>query len=293
MTTIGPEPVCVWPAGAMLGEGPVWDQADQALYWVDIKAPAVHRFTPSTGSRRSWPMPEGIGAIARRRSGGFIATLKSGFALLDLETGKVERLGNPEPDIPGNRFNDGKCDAAGQFWAGTMDDDERLATGWLYRFDQDRTWKRLDGPYICTNGPAFSPDGGTLYHTDSVGRDIHAFDLANDGTPVRKRRFVRFSEEDGYPDGMTVDTEGHLWVCHWNGWRVTRFTPEGRIERTIQLPVAQVTSCAFGGSDLATLYITSAAIALTPAARKAQPLAGGLFAVRPGIGGLPAGEFAG
>lgn len=293
MTVTGPEPTCVWPAGAKLGEGPIWDQMDQALYWVDIKAPSIHRFTPATGEQRTWPMPEMIGAIARRRAGGFIATLKSGFALLDLETGAIERLGNPEYDLPSNRFNDGKCDTAGRFWAGTMDDREREPTGWLYRLDPDRSWRRLDGPYVCTNGPAFSPDGRTLYHTDTVGREIHAFDLAADGGLTRKRCFARFAEADGYPDGMTVDTEGHVWVCHWGGWRVTRFTPAGVVERVIRMPVAQVTSCAFGGSDLTTLYITSAAIGLAPKAQREQPLAGGVFAVPLPIRGIAAASYGG
>lgn len=293
MIAVGPEPVCIWPAGARLGEGPVWDLEERALYWVDIKAPAVHRITPSTGERRTWPMPEAIGAIARRKGAGFIATFKSGFALVDLDHGRIEHLGHPEPERPDNRFNDGKCDPAGRFWAGTMDDNEREPTGWLYRFDPDRTWRRLDGPYVCTNGPAFSPDGRTLYHTDTVGREIHAFDLAADGALTRKRRFVKFAEDDGYPDGMTVDAEGHLWVCHWGGWCVTRFTPDGKRERAIRLPVAQVTSCAFGGPDLGTLFITTAAIGLAPEALARQPLAGGLFAVQPGPGGLPPATYGG
>jgi len=293
MDGAGREPVCVWPAGALLGEGPVWDDVDQALYWVDIKAPAVHRFTPSTGERRSWPMPETIGALARRRAGGFVATLKSGFALLDLDSGTIERIGHPEPDRPGNRFNDGKCDAAGRFWAGTMDDGEHAATGWLYRLDPDRSWHRLDGPYVCTNGPAFSPDGRTLYHTDTVGREVHAFDLASDGSLTRKRRFVGFAETEGYPDGMTTDAEGHLWICHWGGWRVTRFTPAGQVERVVRLPVAQVTSCCFGGPDRSTLFITSAAVGLSPTDLRKQPLAGAVFAYEAGIRGLPSAMFGG
>lgn len=286
------EPVCVWTARAKLGEGPFWDVRESAVYWVDIKAPAVHRFTPDDGARRSWPMPELIGCLARRKRGGFVAGFKTGFAFVDLEKNRIERIGNPEPARPGNRFNDGKCDAQGRFWAGTMDDGERAATGWLYRLDADLKWRRMDGPYICTNGPAFGADGNTLYHTDTVGRTIHAFDLAR-GVVSNKRVFVRFAAADGYPDGMTVDAEGCVWVCHWGGWRVTRFAPDGRIERTIAMPAAQVTSCAFGGPGLDTLYITTASIGLDDAALAKQPLAGGLFACKPGPRGLPAPEFAG
>jgi sugar lactone lactonase YvrE len=174
-----------------------------------------------------------------------------------------------------------------------MDDGERDASGWLYRLDPDRAWRRMDGPYVCTNGPAFGADGRTIYHTDTVGRTIHAFDLSAGGDLSRKRVFTRFAEDDGYPDGMTVDADGFVWVCHWGGWRVTRFAPDGRIDRAVRMPVAQVTSCAFGGPDLATLFVTSASIGLDAATRAAQPLAGGLFAFQPGVRGLPSGAFAG
>ncbi|MBM3596718.1 MAG: SMP-30/gluconolactonase/LRE family protein [Alphaproteobacteria bacterium] len=277
---------CIWPAGAVLGEGPLWHPREKRLYWVDIKQPAVHAINPATGARRSWPMPEDIGCIVPRRGGGFIAGLKTGFARIDLDRGSIERIGNPEPDQPGNRFNDGKCDGAGRFWAGTMDDQVKRPTGWLYCLDTQGKWTRRDGPYPCTNGPAFSPDDRTLYHTDTMGRTVYAFDLGADGTPSRKRAFVRFAEVDGYPDGMTVDSGGCVWVAHWGGWRVTRFRPDGTAERTIRLPVAQVTSCAFGEEDLRTLYITTASTGLSWAEREAQPLAGGLFAVRTDTAGL-------
>lgn len=284
---------CVWPAGALLGEGPFWHPLERKLYWVDIKGPAIHAFDPRTGGRQTWPMPEQLGCIAPRRDGGFVAGLKSGFAFVDLERGTIERIGNPEPDRPDNRFNDGKCDGAGRFWAGTMDDTLQQASGWLYCLDANRRWQRRDGPYVCTNGPAFSPDSATLYHTDTVGRTIYAFDLAVDGTPSRKRVFVRFTKADGFPDGMTVDTAGFIWVAHWGGGRVTRFRPDGAVERTIDLPVAQVTSCAFGGDDLRTLFVTTASTGLSDEARGAQPLAGGLFALETEIVGLACGTFSG
>ncbi len=286
-------PECVWPAGALLGEGAFWDERDRAVYWVDIKAPAVHRYTPASGEKRSWAMPEMIGCIARRASGGFVAAFKSGFAFLDLDSGKIEPIGNPEPDLPDNRFNDGNCDALGRFWAGTMDDGLKQPTGWLYRLDASRRWVKTDGGYICTNGPAFAGDGRTMYHTDTVGRTIHAFDLNVQGLPVRKRAHIRFTESDGFPDGMTVDAEGCLWVAHWGGWRVTRFRGDGSVDRAIRLPVAQVTRPAFGGPGLATLYITTASIELMPEELAKQPLAGGLFACDAGAHGLPAGRFAG
>lgn len=286
-------PDCVWNAGARLGEGPLWVPAEQALYWVDIKAPAVHRLDSRSGERRSWSVPVQIGCIAKRTGGGFVAGTKAGFAFVDLDRNAVVPIANPEPDRPGNRFNDGKCDAAGRFWAGTMDDAEREATGWLYCLDPELQWRRTDGPYVCTNGPAFGPDGRTAYHTDTMGRVVYAFDCAADGQLRNKRPFVRFAAADGYPDGMTVDTDGGVWVAHWGGAQVTRFTPSGAVDTTIALPVSQVTSCAFGGAALDTLFVTTAAIGLDDAARAGQPLAGGLFAVRVDQRGLPAGEFGG
>ena len=142
---------CIWPAGALLGEGPVWRADEATLYWVDIKAPAVHAFEPSTGVKRTYPMPEEIGCIAPRRGGGWVAGLRSGFAFLDLDTGRIDRVGGPEADIEPNRINDGKCDARGRFWAGTMDDNERAPSGALYRIDTDATIVRIDDGYIVTN----------------------------------------------------------------------------------------------------------------------------------------------
>lgn len=283
----------MWPASALLGEGAVWDKREQALYWVDIKAPAVHRYVPASGGKRSWKMPEMIGCIARRETGGFVAAFKSGFAFLDLDSGAIEPIGNPEPDLPGNRFNDGNCDPLGRFWAGTMDDDLKRPSGWLYRLDGQRNWVRTDGGYVCTNGPAFSGNGGIMYHTDTLGRVIYAFDLNAQGLPARKRPHIRFAEADGFPDGMTVDADGHLWVAHWGGWRVTRFRDDGSVELVIRLPVARVTRPAFGGSDMTTLFITTASIGLTEKERERQPLAGGLFACETGVCGLPARHFAG
>jgi sugar lactone lactonase YvrE len=289
----GDEPVCLWGAGALLGEGPVWLPEQGALYWVDIKAPAAHRLVPATGQKRSWPMPEDIGFLVPRARGGFVAGLRSGLVLTDLDNGAWEPLADPEPERPNNRFNDAKCDSVGRLWAGSMDDGETEPSGALYRIDPDRSWRAMDAGYVVTNGPAFSLDGATLYHTDTLARTIYAFDLAADGALSNKRPHIHIPDDQGYPDGMTVDAEGCLWVAHWGGWRLTRFTPAGRVERCIPLPVAQVTSCAFGDPDLDRLYVTSAAIGLTPRARARQPLAGGLFEIPVGIKGLPPHRFAG
>lgn len=284
---------CVRPAREVMGEGPLWDEASQVLYWVDIKNPAVHRYTPATRASESWPMPEFIGCVALRASGGMIAGLRSGFAFLDLDSGTVEPIGNPEPELPGNRLNDGTCDEAGRFWVGSMDNAEREPTGSFYRLDPNLEWTRVDSGYVVSNGPAISPDGRSIYHTDSARRTIFVSDLSAEGEWRNKRVFLQFAAGDGFPDGMTVDADGCLWVAFWGGWRVSRFAPDGAKLCDIALPAAQITCCTFGGPRLDTLYITSASIGLDEAQRAAQPLAGGLFEVAVDARGVAACRFGG
>ncbi|WP_193368283.1 SMP-30/gluconolactonase/LRE family protein [Pelagibius marinus] len=286
---------CLWQAGATLGEGPLWSPREAALYWVDIKAPALHRYRPEDGDKTSWIMPEPIGWVIERANGeGLVAGFKDrGFAFLTPGTMMPEVIGQPEPDYPDNRFNDAKADAEGRIWAGTMDCNEREAHGSLYRLDPDLDWHRVDKGYVVTNGPAFSPDGATLYHTDTFEGTIYAFDVSKGGKLKNKRVFMTIPEGDGYPDGMTCDAEGCLWVAHWGGWRITRFTPSGQVDRVIEMPVSQVTSVAFGGTGLDRLFVTSASIGLSEKELEEQPLAGGLFELDPGVTGLPAGQFGG
>ena len=290
-----PEVKCLWPAAATLGEGPVWCSREASLYWVDIKAPALHRYRPSDGDTTSWRMPERIGWVVERANGeGLVAGFKDrGFVFLTPGSMAVEVIGQPEPDYPDNRFNDAKADSAGRIWAGTMDDSEREASGGLYRLDPDLDWQRVDEGYVVTNGPALSPDERTLYHTDTFEGTIYAFDLSADGRLSGKRVFAQIPEGDGYPDGMTCDAEGGLWVAHWGGWRISRFKPNGTLDRAIEMPVGQVTSCAFGGENLDRLFVTSAAIGLGAEDLRQQPLAGGLFEVETGLTGLPPGQFGG
>ena len=285
---------CVWNARAKLGEGPLWNADERALYWVDIERPAILRLRIDDGRTDVYPMPQKIGCIAFREQGGLVAGFQSGFAFVDLQLQEVTPIADPEEDLPGNRFNDGKCDARGRFWAGTMDDACRQPTGALYRLDPDGTIHRMDDGYVITNGPAWSPDGRILYHNDTLQRTVFAFDCdPRTGDIDHKRVFARLSEADGYPDGMTVDSEGGLWLAHWGGSRVTRFTPNGHVDRVVRLPASQVTSCTFGGSDLRTLYVTTARKGLDAATLLDEPLAGGLFAVEVDIPGLPANRFGG
>lgn len=277
---------------SLLGEAPVWHAAEQALYWVDIKAPAIMRLDWSTRFVERWTPPCRVTALAPRRQGGFIAATEEGFAFLDGARRTLELLGNPEPDLPGNRLNDGKVDRTGAFWAGTMDDAEQAASGSLYRLDETLVWSQIDSGYRVTNGPAFSPDGAWLYHTDSPLQRVYRFAL-RDGAIGPRELFLQFTEDDGSPDGMTIDAEGGLWIAFWDGWCLRRFAPDGSALDRLDLPVQRPTSCTFGGPALDRLFITSARIGLSPDELAQQPLAGALFVAQPSVAGVPQIPFAG
>jgi sugar lactone lactonase YvrE len=282
---------CVADVHAVLGEGSVWVAREAALYWVDIKGRKIFRLGDD-GQVTEWATPTRVGSLAPRANGGFIGGTEDGIAAIEPGARRFPILANPEPDLPNNRFNDGKVDRQGRFWTGTMDDSEREACGTLYRMDRELKVEAIDRGYKVTNGPAFSPSGGIMYHNDSARQLVYAFDI--DGGRVGERReFLRFGERDGYPDGMTVDSEGCLWIAFWDGWSVRRYSPNGEWLESIKIPVARPTSCAFGGRDLDRLYITSASIGLDDEALEMQPNAGGLFMVMPGVRGLAEVPFAG
>jgi D-xylonolactonase len=235
------------------------------------------------------PFPEPLGWIiprAGRRD--FIVGLKSGFAVFDLEADRLTPIGDPEPEYPDNRLNDAKVDFAGRIWAGSMHQAETAVSGALHRLDPDLTWRRMDVAYGVANGPTFSLDGRILYHSDSAARTVYALDLAGDGTLSGKRAFLRFPDEWGWPDGMTTDAEGCLWIAHWGSARISRLDPEGRLMRAIALPAPNITSCAFAGAALNRLFVTSAS-------RGAEhvPEAGALFELDVGVRGLPPRAFGG
>lgn len=281
---------CIADVGALLGEGPVWVARNEALYWVDIVSGKLFRRV----SGRTDVLDPGrtLCSIVPRLKGGFVGGSLDGLVAIG-EDFAVTPLVHPEVDQPGNRFNDGKVDRAGRFWAGTMDRKESKDTGSLYRLDPDLTCTRVDSGYSVTNGPAFSVDGRTMYHTDSGRQTIFAFDLDDAGGASNRRVLTRFGSGDGYPDGMTVDAEDCLWVAFWDGWCVRRLSARGERLQEIAVPVQRPTSCAFGGKDLGQLFITSARRDLTAAEMERQPQAGGLFCVKPGVTGIAECPFAG
>ena len=270
----------------------MWVAREQALYWVDIKGLKIFRLCPE-GKVSGWDTPFRIGSLAPRRTGGFVAGTERGFAWIDLEASRYDLFANPETDLPDNRFNDGKVDRSGRFWAGTMDDQERQSSGALYRLDPNLAWTRIDDGYRVTNGPAFSADGRRMYHNDSGRQLTYVFDLNRSGEPSGRRVFASYGPGQGYPDGMTVDREDCLWIAFWDGWCVRRFSPKGKCLTEIELPVQRPTSCAFGGPDLDRLYVTSASIGLQPAELAAQPCAGNLFMLDTGSAGIADVPFAG
>jgi sugar lactone lactonase YvrE len=270
----------------------VWVQREQALYWVDNKGRKVFRRDES-GEVRTFDTPFEICCLAPRENGGFIAGTDRGLAGIELEAGRYDVIENPEAEIPGNRFNDGKTDPWGRFWSGTMDNAEKAATGSLYRFDADLSWMRMDSGYRVTNGPAFDRARRRMYHTDSATKTIYMFDLSDSGTMSGRRIFIQFEDRDGSPDGMTADSEGYLWVCFWDGWCLRRLSPDGHIVERIEMPVQRPTSCAFGGPDLDRLYVTSARKGFDEDALAMQPCAGGLFLVDTAVRGVAETSFAG
>lgn len=277
---------CIWSGGALLGESPLWDFREKCLYWVDIKGKTIHRYRPDDETVTTISVPEEIGCIALRRAGGLVAATRSGFAFIDPNNGLFRIVAMPEHDQPGNRFNDGKCDRRGRFWAGTMDDAAERASGALYRLSPDLAVSRMLTEVTIPNGIGWSPDNQTMYFTDSAQQMITAFDFDGEsGEICSPEVFALIAVADGTPDGLTVDADGYIWSAHWDGWRVTRYNSEGVVDRVIMLPVPRPTSCAFGGELLNRLYVTSASIGLLPEQLGEAPLSGGLFELNVGITG--------
>lgn len=276
-----------------LGEGPVWDARASCLYFVDILRGHVRRFAPADGSARTYQVDQFVGAVALTEAGDLLLAVQDGFARLDLETGGVRpvaRVGHPSD----RRMNDGNCDAAGRFWAGTMALDERPDAGALYRLDVDGRAQSIVSPVTISNGIDWSGDGRRMFFIDSPTQrvDLFDFDVAS-GTLANRRPFVQIPAEAGVPDGLTLDADDHVWVSLWNGGALHRYAPDGSLDMVVRLPVTHPTSCAFGGADLRDLYITTATIALDDRERARQTHAGALLRCRPGPPGRVPHRFKG
>jgi sugar lactone lactonase YvrE len=282
-------------AGATLAEGPVWDANTRLLYWVDIEGHCVYSYDPQHGTQRSFPVGQYVSAAVLRQSGDLLLAVQHGFANLDPRTGQIQMIAAVEPDKPDNRFNDGKCDPAGRFWAGTMALDGRSGASSLYCLGIDQQVRQMISGVTVSNGLAWSFDQRTMYYIDSATQTVVAYEYDLDSGAITNRQVVIQVPADlGYPDGMTIDAEGMLWVAHWGGACVTRWDPNcGVALQSIPLPATNVTSCCFGGADFADLYITTARQGLSKEELAKQPAAGGIFRVRPGVCGLPSSAYAG
>ena len=288
------EVTCVLDARAELGECPVWSVEEQALYWVDIRRPALHRLDPGSGASRTWPMPSRIGSFGLRESGGAVVALEDGFHLLDFDTGRLEFVVGPER-VHGTRFNDGKVSPDGRFFAGTMDEEmlsRPIAT--LFRLDPDLSLHRVVDDLVVSNGLAWTADGRTMYHSDSKGPVIWAYDYDPDsGAASSRREVARPTEEIGRPDGAATDEQGYYWSAGISAGVLNRWSPDGRLDRSIPLPCSNPTAPCFGGPDLRTVFVTSLRHDLPAEVLAAKPLSGGIFAVRVDVPGVPISRFRG
>jgi sugar lactone lactonase YvrE len=290
-----PEPRVLIESRNQIGESPVWSTRDKALYWVDVEGGSIHRWRQEDNSIRKWEVGEPVGCIGLRRRGGLVGARRSGFFFLDVLSGVITPMVDPEGHLPDNRFNDGKVDRRGRFWAGTRNFvDTEQATGSLYRLDADLSVRRMEEGLRCPNGMAWSPDNKLMYLCDTWTRRIYVYDFDFDHGAVRNRRlFAELPESEGFPDGLTVDADGFIWNAHYNGWCVTRYAPDGSVDRIIRMPVRHVTSVTFGGPGFHTLYVTSSRLRLSEEERVRQPLAGHVFACETGVSGIAEPEYGG
>ena len=278
----------------VLGENPLWCSRERVLWWIDIANPALWRLDPRSGAAARWPLPKPPGSIALRERGGFLIAFRSGLAELRAPGGEIAWLDVPDLNLGDERFNDGKVDRAGRFWTGTLD--RRIATpiGQLYRVESGFRVAAVDRGFTIANGIGWSPDDRTMYVTDTHARRIYRYDFDRaTGRAANRQVFVEIEPGAGGPDGLTVDADGGVWSAQFDRGCIHRYRPDGSLERRIDLPVQRPTSCMFGGADLDTLYVTSARMDLTPDALAAQPESGGLFALVPGVRGIPEPRFAG
>jgi len=285
---------CVLDVKARLGESPVWSSRDKALYWVDINAPSLNRFDPSSGKNLVMPMPESIGSFSLRKPAGFIVALRSGIWLARAD-GTLERNIAAAPYDPAHhRFNDGRCDPAGRFLVGYMNEKRDANSAALVRIDPDGRMTELFGDIMISNGLAWSPDGRTMYHADTPTHTVRAFDYdAATGTPSHPRVFAQWPGETDRPDGGCVDSAGNYWTAFFRGGKVLQISPAGKTLAEYSIPAMCPTMCAFGGADLRTVYVTTARQDRDADELARLPQSGGIFAMTVDVPGLPEPAFAG
>ena len=286
---------CVVDCQNTLGEGPAWSVDEQKLYWVDIEQSELRRYDPATKDTKVWQTPERVGSFAFRQQGGLLVAFESGMDFWDPASGQSQRIQKFEPELATTRTNDGRCDRQGRFIVGGMNEtDNGDPISNVYRIDPDLSIHQIISNVTCANSTCFSPDGTVMYFADTPTGQIWAYDYDAESGAVKNRRvFADFSDQPGMPDGSIVDAEGFLWNAQWNGYRVVRYRPDGTIDRIVDMPVMNPTCVAFGGKDLDILYVTTARYLMTPEQIEAEPLSGGLFAVKVDVQGLNEPKFCG
>jgi L-arabinonolactonase len=287
---------CVLRIESICGESPMWSVREQALWWTDNLGKSIYRLEPEGGEHASFALDQDVMAIGLRERGGLVVALAKQLSFLDPGDNGLEPLMEVEPDKPRNRFNDGKVDRQGRYWAGTMNDvDWDQPSGALYRLDKGLELRLVQDAVVCANGLGWSPDDRTFYFGESFRYAIFAYDYDVEHGAVSDRRvFATVDRDSGaFPDGLTVDAEGGVWSVHNGAGRVVRYAADGGVTHEIVLPLPQPTSCIFGGSDLDVLFVTTSRQNLTAEQLASYPLSGSLFAVRPGVAGLPEPLFAG
>lgn len=277
-----------------LGEGPLWHPEEQVLYWLDIMGKDLHRFDPSTGEHTVTGLGVMASAMGARRDGSFVMATSQGFAFWDPRQKAFTPIANPDPDQTDDaRFNDGKTDPQGRFWAGKM---SNVSSNSLFRLNPDLSIERMENGIGISNGLGWSPDAHRFYFTDTAANTIYVFDFdPGSGAIANRRVFARVpdTQGEGYPDGLAVDSQGFVWSARWRGWKIVRYDPDGKIEREVPLPAEFVTSCTFGGSQLDVLYITTASAEVAAERQTGQPHAGGIFRLHTRVSGLPEPLFKG
>lgn len=304
MTTTTEIPVtCLLDVKDKLGEGCFWDADTQTLWWLDILMPsAIHRYHVASGAHRSWRLSEKVTAMAKRRDGTILVGSHTAVNIFNPETGAMTPWRKIDPETPGNRGNDGACDAMGRFWFGTMmnnigpmneDLPITASTGKLFRVDPDGAVHVMETGIGVSNGPCWSPDNAQFYFADTRAQVIYAYDFDLAAGTISNRRVLNDSKDHGYPDGATVDSEGFIWSARWEGECVLRIDPKGRIDRVVPIPSRRVTNLCFGGPKLDILYVTTSCFHLPPEEEMRNPLQGGLFCFDPGVTGFEKPAFAG